>query len=367
MSARTGTIVESGEVIDWQLTAKTASTLTPPGPRIPRAEAASAVAELRASATRAHELVADTARLHARDEGPGALVVDRRAWTDANIASFATLLDPAMAALTTRGGRHTPSPWVRRVGGAATGTELGAMLAFLSTRVLGQYVTAYGLPAEAARLLLVAPNVVAVERKLGLDPSDFRLWVCLHEETHRVQFTAVEWLRDHMHGLQQSLVRDLSQQLGGTVELAGLLARRLPEATRGGHRGGPARHGLPGLLLSDAMLRRLDEVNAVMALLEGHADVVMDAVGPAHIPTVATIRARFDDRRTSGNPLDLLIRRLIGLEAKMAQYRDGAAFVRGVQKRVGVDGFNAVWTSPDTLPRPKELTAPQRWIERVHG
>lgn len=347
-------------MIDWRLAAKTASTLAPPGPRVPREEAERAVRELRASAARAHELVAATADLHARDEGPGALVVDRRAWTDANILAFSTLLDPAMDAITTRGGTHTPSRWARAVGGTATGTEMGATLAFLSTRVLGQYVTAFGQPAEAARLLLVAPNIVAVERNLELDPADFRLWVCLHEETHRVQFTAVEWLRDHLHGLQEKLVADLSDQLGGTAELVKVMVRRLPEA-----RDNP--HGLPGLFLADHTLRHLDEVSAVMALLEGHADVVMDDVGPAHVPSVATIRARFDQRRRSGNLLDLLIRRLTGLDAKMAQYRDGAAFVRAVHTRVGLEGFNAVWTSPDTLPRPEEIRNPGRWVDRVHG
>ena len=111
----------------------------------------------------------------------------------------------------------------------------------------------------------------------------------------------------------------------------------------------------------------LARVTAVMSLLEGHADVVMDDVGPAHIPTVAQIRRTFTARRKGAGAPDRLLRRLLGLEAKMRQYRDGAVFVRGVHDAVGVEGFNAVWTSPETLPEPREIADPAAWVRRVHG
>jgi putative hydrolase len=104
-----------------------------------------------------------------------------------------------------------------------------------------------------------------------------------------------------------------------------------------------------------------------MALLEGHADVVMDDVGPAVVPTVEYIRARFQQRREDVTGLDKILRRLLGLEAKMRQYRDGAVFVRAVTAQVGTDGFNAVWTSPETLPLPHEIEDPPAWVKRVHG
>ena len=104
-----------------------------------------------------------------------------------------------------------------------------------------------------------------------------------------------------------------------------------------------------------------------MSLLEGHADVVMDDVGPRVIPTVAEIRAKFQQRRLGAGNVDRLLRRLLGLEAKMRQYRDGAVFVRAVTDTVGVDGFNAVWTSPETLPLPEEIQQPDVWVRRVHG
>ena len=108
-------------------------------------------------------------------------------------------------------------------------------------------------------------------------------------------------------------------------------------------------------------------LTAVMSLLEGHADVVMDDVGPKVVPSVETIRARFEERRKGLGGPDRLLRRLLGLEAKMRQYHDGARFVRAVTDRVGVDGFNAVWTSPDTLPLPAEIQDPSAWVTRVHG
>ena len=93
----------------------------------------------------------------------------------------------------------------------------------------------------------------------------------------------------------------------------------------------------------------------------------MDDVGPSVIPSVAQIREKFTQRRAGLGQLDRLIRRMLGLEAKMRQYADGAVFVRAVIDRVGLDGFNAVWTSPETLPTAAEMADPHSWVARVHG
>jgi coenzyme F420 biosynthesis associated uncharacterized protein len=250
-----------------------------------------------------------------------------------------------------------PPAVVAAVGSKVTGLETGGLLAFLSTKVLGQYdINAGGTP----RLLLVAPNVVHAEREMSVDADDFRLWVCLHEETHRVQFTAVPWLRQHMIDQVHALARDLApdpKALIGTLEEA---ARRLPGILRG--EGG----SLLDLFTTSEQRRKIAALTAVMSLLEGHADVVMDEVGPDVVPTVRTIRERFTARRGGTDPMDRLIRRLLGLEDKMRQYRDGAVFVRGVVADVGMDGFNAVWSSPDTLPSPEEIADPRAWVRRLH-
>ncbi|GMA87689.1 hypothetical protein GCM10025868_29390 [Angustibacter aerolatus] len=222
--------------------------------------------------------------------------------------------------------------------------------------MLGQYDIA---PGGTPRLLLVAPNVVQAERDMGVDPADFRLWVCLHEETHRVQFTANPWLRAHLVDSAQSLARELAPDPSALVDRLGDAASRLPGVLRGD--GG----SLLDLLATPEQSERVAGVTAVMSLLEGHADVVMDAVGPAVVPSVETIRARFTDRRAGLGPADRMLRRLLGLEDKMRQYRDGARFVRGVVDEVGMQRFNTVWTSAETLPLPAEIEDPSAWVRRV--
>ena len=199
------------------------------------------------------------------------------------------------------------------------------------------------------RLLLVAPNVVHVERELGVDPTDFRLWVCLHEETHRVQFTAVPWMRQHLFDQIDAIAQP---------EPTSLLDEGLPGSPRrSGRREGGS---LVDVLSTPEQREILDGVTGMMSLLEGHADVVMDGVGPTVIPSVATIRDKFDQRRKGVGTLDRILRRLLGLDAKMAQYRDGAAFVRGVVDKVGMEEFNAVWERAENLPSRRSSPSPGR-------
>jgi coenzyme F420 biosynthesis associated uncharacterized protein len=223
----------------------------------------------------------------------------------------------------------------------------------MSSKVLGQFDPFH---EPSGRLLLVAPNVVHVERELGVDRHDFRLWVCLHEETHRVQFTAVPWMRDHLFSE--------FTRLADTVEPQRLLdegVKRISEAIKNGRPG-----SLLDLMGSPEQKAILDRVTGVMSLLEGHADFVMDGVGPSVIPSVETIRGKFDERRKGVGTLDRMLRRLLGLEAKMAQYRDGAIFVRAVVDKVGMDGFNTVWASAEHLPSLTEIHDPDSWVARVH-
>ncbi len=342
--------------VDWDFARLTGRRLVNPGPRVSRDEAAAIVADLRAAAATAHAPVAATSRLSSPEGSAGVLVVDRPGWIDANVASIEALMTPVIAKIAA-GARSTPSP-VTAIGSKVTGAESGALLAFLASKVLGQYDLA---PQGTPRLLLVAPNIVQTERELDVDPHDFRLWVAMHEETHRVQFTAVPWLRDHLVVRSQDLSMDIAPT---PAELAARLqevVRRIPDAFS------PGSSGLSEIFLTPVQKDKVASITAVMSLLEGHADVVMDDVGPSIIPTVAVIRERFTSRRANLGSLDRFVRRLLGLEAKMRQYRDGAVFVRGVIDRVGIDDFNAVWTSPETLPTPAEIGDPSSWVARVHG
>ncbi|NSC23146.1 zinc-dependent metalloprotease, partial [Streptomyces albus subsp. chlorinus] len=301
-------------------------------------------------------------------------------WVRANVAGFRELLSPLLGKVQERRANLPGGAVLGAVGGKVTGVEVGMLLSFLSSRVLGQYETfapaSRDLPGGAdggGRLLLVAPNIVHVERELEVDPHDFRLWVCLHEETHRTQFTAVPWLRDHLRMEIQSFLEqtdiDPSTLLERLREAAQALTGGKPgEKSGDGEREGTEeRPSLVELVQTPAQREILGRLTAVMSLLEGHADYVMDGVGPQVVPTVTEIREKFQKRRATGaGRLDLALRKLLGLDAKLRQYRDGERFVRAVVDEVGMEGFNRVWTSPNTLPTKAEIAEPAEWIARVH-
>lgn len=340
------------EMVDWDLAVALGSRIAGDGPVVDRREADAVVAELRADADRSTGLVREHTGLVAAERTAPVLVVDRAGWVTANADGFATVLAPVVDKLSSRKGE--PAGLTKAIGSRVTGAEVGALLGFLAGKVLGQFDPFH---APAGRLLLVAPNIVHVERELGVVPRDFRLWVCLHEETHRVQFTATPWLAGHLLGEMHALAESL--------EPSGLLddgLTRITGAIKGAREGGG---NLLDLIGTPEQKEIVDRVTGVMSLLEGHADVVMDDVGPGVIPTVADIRKRFNRRRQGVGVLDRLLRRVLGLDAKMAQYRDGAKFVRAVVDKTGMTEFNAVWERPENLPSKAEIADPRAWVSRV--
>jgi len=354
----------SGQMVDWRLAVSTATKLAGPGPQVSRTEADEVVAELRADAHRSTPLVREFTGLVAQEASAPVLVVDRHGWVQANADGFERLLSPVIDRMLEKRGKVPGEGFADAIGSRVTGFEVGALLGFLAGKVLGQFDPFHGEAgsSEVGRLLLVAPNIVHVERELDVDPHDFRLWVCLHEETHRVQFTAVPWMRDHLEQQIDSLIGGLDLEPGAVVSVLGDAARRAGDVLTGKGDG-----SLLDLFATPAQREVIDRVTGVMSLLEGHADVVMDGVGPEVIPSVDQIRERFDRRRKGAGSLDRLVRRLLGLDAKMAQYRDGAAFVRAVVDQVGMDGFSKVWVEPANLPSKSEVADPAAWVRRVHG
>jgi coenzyme F420 biosynthesis associated uncharacterized protein len=338
----------SVQMVDWDLAVTIGTRVAGEGPQVTRETAEQVVAELRDDANRSTGLVREFTGMVAEERTAPVLAVDRPGWIRANADGFATVLAPLVDKLSEKKG--APTGLSLAVGSRVTGAEVGLLLGFLASKVLGQFDPFF---APAGRLLLVAPNIVHVERELGCDPTDFRLWVCLHEETHRVQFTAVPWMRDHLFSEINAIAE--------TMEPGKLLddaLGRVSEVIRGDG-------SLLDVIGSPEQKEILDRVTGVMSLLEGHADVVMDGVGPSVIPSVTEIRRKFDRRRKGVGMLDRLLRRLLGLDAKMAQYRDGARFVRGVVDKVGMHEFNAVWASPDNLPTKAEIADPSAWVGRV--
>lgn len=318
--------------IDARVPGALGAALAPPGPALSPSEAAEVAGSLRAALAASVAPVAAVTGLGDVASGP-MLVVDRASWIRANA-------DMALTMLAEGAQESWPQPdgMLEKISGRFNGAQLGGMLALLSSRILGQY-----LPfAAEPKLVVVAPNVVKVERELGVDPADFRLWVCLHEQTHRLQFARAPWLRAHL------------------IERVGRLLRA-DDAPRGGRP-----HTLIEAVTTPEQQRILEDVTAVMSLLEGYADDMMDRVGPDVVPSVATIRRRFEKRRGRGGWTKAL-NKLMAMDLKLAQYRDGARFCRAVIGRVGVDGLNRVYDAPEFLPTPADIADPARWVARVHG
>lgn len=343
-----------GAAVDWQFAATVGRRLARPGPPSSDYTRRQAMEELSGAAGKAEPPVRDVTGLITDGVVPAARIVDRPEWIAAAAESMRVMMngtDKARGLLT----------------GRVTGAQTGAVLAFVSSGILGQYDPfATNNGAKEGCLLLVYPNVIAVERQLRLAPSDFRLWVCLHEVTHRVQFTANPWLSDHMSQALGLLTRDVGDDI---VQVASRLADYVRNRDDGASDAGGGPSGIVGLVRavqSEPQRQALDQLLVLGTLLEGHADHVMDAVGPMVVPSVATIRRRFDERRHRKQPpLQRLLRALLGLDAKLSQYTRGKAFVDHVVGRVGMERFNAVWSGPDTLPLPAEIEEPQRWIDRV--
>jgi coenzyme F420 biosynthesis associated uncharacterized protein len=337
-----------GRAVDWGFAATVGQWLARPGPPSTDYTRRQVVDNLATAAKAAEPPVRDVTGLQTDGVVPEARIVDRSGWIRAAAES--------MRAMT--GGTDKPRGVIS---GRVTGAQTGALLAFVSSGILGQYDPFN----DGGALLLVYPNVIAVERQLRVEPSDFRLWVCLHEVTHRVQFTANPWLSGYMSKALGVLTQESGEDVARVVGRLADFARR-----RGGSSSDdPHSQGILGLLRavqSEPQREALDQMLVLGTLLEGHADHVMDAVGPVVIPSVTAIRSRFDERRHRKQPpLQRLLRALLGIDAKLSQYTRGKAFVDHVVDRVGMERFNTVWTGPDTLPRPLEIEYPQRWIDRV--
>ncbi|QIV82615.1 zinc-dependent metalloprotease [Mycolicibacterium frederiksbergense] len=342
-----------GGAVDWAFAADVGAQLSRPGPATTDYTRDQAIAQLYESARTAELPVREVTHLNEGAEVPEAVVIDRPQWVRAATQSMRVM---------TGGAEQTSKGPAGALTAKATGAQTGAVLAFISSGILGQY-DPFG--NDGGELLLVYPNVIAVERQLRVKPADFRLWVCLHEVTHRVQFRANPWLAEHMSSSLAVLTKDGGEQVGDVVGRLGAYVR----AQRSGTPVDANSAGVLGLLRAvqaEPQREALDRLLVLGTLLEGHAEHVMDAVGPAVVPTVATIRRRFDERRQRKQPpLQRIIRTLLGFDAKLNQYTRGKVFVDDVVARVGMDRFNVIWTDAGTLPRPEEIEEPQRWIDRV--
>ena len=340
--------------VDWNLAATLGGRLARQETPVTEYTRNQAIEELAESARKSELPVREVTGLIEGGEIQEARIVNRPEWIRAAAQSMRVM---------TGGGDDGPKP--RAISGRVAGVQTGAVLAFVSSGILGQYDP---FAAGGGELLLVYPNVIAVERQLRVVPADFRMWVCLHEVTHRVQFRANPWLAEHMSSALAVLTEDASDDL---PKMVGRLADYVRDRQVVVKNGEPEMNstGMIGLLRAvqaEPQRAALDRLLVLGTLLEGHAEHVMDAVGPAVVPSVASIRHRFDQRRQrKQSPLQRLLRALLGVDAKMSQYTKGKAFVDDVVGKVGMQRFNAIWTDAGSLPLPTEIDEPQRWIDRV--
>ncbi len=323
--------MEQLPAIDWAFAASTGRALLPPGPELSPRAIAEVVAGLRDAAARATGHIAEVTRLH-QPAPADILVVDRASWVSAVSHTAGAMLAPHRP--------PDPATALEAARAKALGGQAGVVFALVAARILGQFDPF----VESPRLLLVAPNIVATERQLGARPDDFRLWVCLHEETHRFQFGHSPWLRGHLIGLLEELLTGDELQFGW------------PDAGRSGT--------VRDLIANPAQRDAFDQVTAVMSLMEGHADVMMDRVGEQVVPTYSWIRTAFEARRDA-HGWGGWIRRLLGFDLKRKQYADGAAFCRLVIEAAGVDTLNHAFDSPGLLPTLSEIHDPQLWLHRI--
>ena len=378
-------------LVDWR-TVERMTALIPAGPSASHSARASSVAVLRRSAREAPTWVARITGLHRAAqqvaETTRVSVVDRAGLVRASTRALRGLMEQVPA--------PRASEAVRLVGAA----EMAGAMSLIATRMLGQVVPDASIgvgvgrsggeepggvlaegrrrPSSSPHLLLVAPNVLAMRRQLDLDMLDLPAWVCLHEMTHAVQLAAAPWLGPYLSDSMRMVIGAVVEAVyggpggGGGADGTGEqgFRRRPGRAARIAARAGRGRV-LEGLT-NFKERSEVASLAAALTFLEGHAEVVLDDVHPNRMPSVHRLRAVLSRSRAADAGIgpgpglgSLLLHRLMGLEAKEAQYADGAAFVRSVVTRIGHEGLNAVWADPELLPTPAELARPDVWVRRV--
>ena len=342
-------------MIDWILAEKIAGFVAGKGDSVvPRAD-------LRALAAESERRVTAYTGLEPTRPLPPAEGIERREWIRTNIEAMRKLLDPVIERSGQRIGPLRPA--IALTVGLVVTTEVAVVLGYLAQRVLGQYELVLldeGTDPSPPRLLFVLPNLGQAMQSFGAREDEFVTWVALHEVTHAVQFAGVPWLHGHLAGLVRELLDKAELRLEAPRKL------RMPSGRQVRHVADSLRHGdLIAIFTNSSERETLNRVQAVMAVVEGHAEHVMDAVAPDLLPSLPKLREALNRRRRSQSGLSRLLARLLGLELKLRQYEQGKYFCDTVVERAGPGALAHVFSGPDALPTLDELRDPAGWLRRV--
>ena len=342
-------------MIDWIIAQRIATFVAGTG------EAQAPDADLAALATEAEKRVVAYTGLEPARPLPPPEGISRQEWVVANIGSMRLLLDPVLK----RAGENLGplKPAVEIGMGIVLSTEVGVVVGYLGQRVLGQYELVLldeAVEDRPPRLLFVLPNLGQAVNAFGAEEQQFMTWVTLHEVTHAVQFAGVPWLHAHVASLVRELLRSAEVRLEAPRKL------RIPSTDEVKRVLGHLRNGdLISIVTTTPERETLDRVQAVMAVIEGHAEHVMDAVAPDLLPSLPKLRAALDRRRKSQSGLSRLVARLLGLELKLRQYEQGKFFCDEIVRERGPGALHRLWSGPEALPTLAELRDPPAWLERT--
>ena len=304
----------------------------------------------------AEELVGAETGLISSEGSARAQVIDREGWIDANIRSFRRLLRPVL----TESSDSDPTSGIARKIAAA---ELGAALGWMSRRVLGQYDLLLAEDEDRDEqdfVYYVGPNILAIEKKFAFDPKQFRLWLALHELTHRSQFTGVPWLRPRFLELVNQMLDEVEPDPDRVKQ--GL--QDFVQMKRNG-KDPLADGGVAQLFASERQKELLDSVGGMMSLVEGHGDVTMSRAAAGHVPHAQRFHRVMQERRNSATGVSRLMQKMMGLEAKLAQYQAGEDFIAAIESQRGDRAVDLIWQDQDHLPSMAEIRNPTAWMERV--
>jgi coenzyme F420 biosynthesis associated uncharacterized protein len=348
-----------GSPIDWALAERVATRVAGTDPFARSYHYASLEPDFAELTAEAEELVAEATGLRSLVGPARARVTDRPGWVRANVASFQRLLRPLTDKVGEKMDRSPLAPVARRV----TGTEVGVILGWMATRVLGQYdllIVEEEDPHDQDVVYYVGPNVLALEKRFAFPPREFRLWLALHEVTHRAQFTGVPWLRPHFLSLVEQSLANVDPDPKRFLEAL----RRVADGVRTGN-SALDDGGIVALLATPEQRQALDRIAGMMSLLEGHGDVTMDRAGADRIPSAERFSRVLHQRRQQASRPARVLQRLIGLEAKMNQYEQGERFIASVEREGGRELLDHAWRGAEFLPTLHEIREPRQWIDRV--